>query len=154
MARRDRIGTLERLAGHTEAESARKLAERLRALDVEERRLLQIRGYLAEYAGGTTSAMTPGGSMTIGSLRSNRGFIDRLHHAVDEQRGTVEMHRRLVEQQTTQWRTARSRTRSLTRLGERQDEAERERQARREQAALDELATTRNGHAGRSSAKT
>ena len=85
MARRDRIGTLKRLASHTEAESARKLAERLRSLDMEERRLQQIRSYLADYAGGTAGTS----AMTFGSLRSNRGFIERLRNAVDDQRGTV-----------------------------------------------------------------
>lgn len=162
MAKRDRIGTLQRLASHTEAENARRLAERLRTLDLEERRLQQIRTYLAEYTGaapgtttGTTTGTTAGagadtGAMTISHLRSTRGFVERLRNAVDAQRGTVERQRQLVNQQTAQWRAARSRTRSLELLGERRDEVERERQARRDQAAMDELATTRNGHSGRS----
>ncbi len=152
MAKRDRIGTLQRLASHTEAESARRLADRLRTLDVEERRLQQIRSYLADYTGGPAagiSAKAATGAMTISSLRSNRGFLERLRNAVDEQRGTVEIQRRQVEQQTAHWRTARSRTRSLGLLGERQAEAERERQDRLEQAAMDELAVTRNGRSER-----
>lgn len=156
MAKRDRIGTLQRLASHTEAESARRLADRLRTLDVEERRLQQIRSYLADYTGGVAGGPAAGigakaatGAMTISSLRSNRGFLERLRNAVDEQRGTVEIQRRQVEQQTAHWRTARSRTRSLGLLGERQAEAERERQDRLEQAAMDELAVTRNGRSER-----
>ncbi len=87
--------------------------------------------------------------MTIGSLRSNRSFVERLRNAVDEQRGTVEIQRRQVEQQTAQWRTARARTRSLGLLGDRQDQITRERLDRREQAAIDELAISRNGRHGK-----
>ncbi|MEO7385733.1 MAG: flagellar export protein FliJ [Gammaproteobacteria bacterium] len=140
MARRNRIETLQRLAGHTEAESARRLAERLRALDTEERRLQQIRTYLAEYStGGNT-----GSAMTIGSLRSGRGFLERLREAVDAQRGTVETQRQQVEHQTIQWRAARTRTRSLEKLRERQLRDEREVHDRREQVRLDEIAISRS----------
>jgi len=144
VARRSRIEVLQRLASHTEAENARRLAERLRALDTEERRLQQIRGYLAEYAQGASQAA----SMTISSLKSGRGFLERLRGAVDEQRGAVETHRHQVEQQTRQWQAARARTRSLEKLGERQAEAERERLDRREQSRLDEVANARSS-AGR-----
>jgi flagellar FliJ protein len=150
---RNRIETLQRLASHTEADNARRLAERLRALDTEERRLQQIRGYLAEYSkgGGGNGQVTGMGtgqpsSMTISSLRSGRGFLERLRTAVDEQRGTVETQRQQVEQQTLQWRAARARTRSLEKLGERQAEQDREVRDRREQARLDEIATSRSGH--------
>lgn len=143
MKSRSRIETLQRLASHTEAENARRLAERLRALDTEERRLQQIRGYLAEYTKDGGQAQ----SMTIGSLRSGRGFLERLRSAVDDQRGTVETQRQQVEHQTIQWRAARARTRSLEKLGEREAEQEREERDRREQARLDEIATSRSGHA-------
>lgn len=145
MARRSRIETLQRLASHTEAENARRLAERLRALDTEERRLQQIRGYLAEYSKSTGPGPGQPPSMTIGSLKSGRGFLERLRGAVDEQRGTVETQRQQVEQQTLQWRAARARTRSLEKLGERQAAEERERQDRREQSRLDEVGRTRSG---------
>ena len=144
VAKKSRIETLQRLASHTEAENARRLAERLRALDTEERRLQQIRGYLAEYAKGPGTGGSP--SMTIGSLKSGRGFLERLRGAVDEQRGTVETQRQQVEQQTLQWRAARARTRSLEKLGERQAAAEMERLDRREQARLDEVANSRSGN--------
>ena len=153
VAKRSRIEILQRLASHTEAENARRLAERLGALDTEERRLQQIRGYLAEYgtASGQKRSSSPaeaGGSppsMTIGSLRSNRGFLERLRTAVDEQRGTVETQRQQVEQQTRHWRTARARTRSLEKYGERLLQQEKERSDRREQAQLDEMANSRGG---------
>ena len=141
MKTRNRIETLQRLASHTEGENARRLADRLRALDTEERRLQQIRGYLAEYAKGNGQSQ----SMTIGSLKSGRGFLERLRSAVDEQRGTVETQRQQVEQQTLQWRAARARTRSLEKLGERQAEKERERLDRREQIRLDEIGNSRGG---------
>ncbi len=153
VAKRGRIEVLQRLAGHTEAENARRLAERLRSLDTEERRLQQIRGYLAEYgmASGQKRSALPEGAdrsppaMTIASLRSNRGFLERLRNAVDEQRGTVEIQRHQVEQQTQNWRVARARTRSLEKFGERLLKQEQERQDRREQTRLDEIANARSG---------
>lgn len=144
MAKKSRLETLQRLASHTEAENARRLAERMRTLDTEERRLQQIRGYLAEYS--RSSGQSP--STTIGSLKSGRGFLERLRGAVDEQRGTVETQRQQVEQQTLQWRAARARTRSLQKLGERQAQEERARLDRREQIRLDEIGNSRSG-AGR-----
>ena len=135
--KRARIETLKRLASHTEAENARRLAERLRALDTEERRLLQIHTYLAEYAQPKDGHP---GSMTIGGLRSSRGFLERLRSAVDDQRGAVETQRHQVEQQTQQWQAARARTRSLEKFGERLGQQDQDRRNRREQARLDEIA--------------
>jgi flagellar FliJ protein len=152
VAKRSRLTGLQRLASHTEGENARRLAERLRALDTEERRLQQIRGYLAEYTQGMgqASASNASGqpqSLTIGSLRSTRGFLVRLRGAADEQRGTVETQRQQAEQQTLQWRAARARTRSLEKLADRLGQREQERQDRREQARLDEISTSRNSPA-------
>jgi flagellar export protein FliJ len=146
VAKRDRIETLQRLASHTEASDARQLAERLRALDTEERRLQQIRGYLAEYSqsGGQSGGQSK--SMTIGSLRSGRGFLERLRGAVDEQRGAVATQRHLVDQQTLQWRASRARTRSLEKLGERLGRQEQDLRDQREQTRLDEVATSLSGH--------
>jgi len=158
VAKRSRIATLQRLASHTEAENARRLAERLRALDVEERRLQQIRGYLAEYGHPMNqkrdgfpeqAASSSPPAMTISSLRSNRGFLERLRNAVDEQRGTVETQRRQVELQTQSWRIARARARSLEMLGERLQKQHQEHRERREQARLDEIAGSRHGSGGK-----
>lgn len=140
MVKRDRILALQRLASHTEADNARRLAERLRSLDAEEHRLQQISGYLAEYtrSGGTAAA-----SVTIRSLRSGRSFLERLCAAVEEQQGTVEFQRRKVAEQTDQWQAARQRTRSLDKLSERLGEQDQERRDRREQSRLDEIASSR-----------
>lgn len=143
MAKRDRILSLQRLAGHTEADNARRLAERLRALDAEELRLKQISGYLAEYSESGRASAT---SITIRSLRSGRGFLERLCAAVEEQQGTVELQRRRVAEQTDQWQAARKRTRSLEKLGERLGAQDQELKDRREQSRLDEIATSRRGH--------
>jgi len=144
MRRRNRLQSLERLAAHTEAENARRLAERLRGLDTEERRLEQIRSYLADYAKGSTPADS---TLTISALQSQRGFLGRLRDAVDQQRGTVDQQRQQAEQQAAQWRSARARTLALKRLGERLDEQERERKDRRDQARMDEVGA-RPGPAG------
>jgi flagellar FliJ protein len=142
VAKRDRIVALQRLAGHTEADNARRLAERLRTLTAEEHRLAQISGYLAEYTQSSPGAQA---SVTIRSLRSGRGFLERLCAAVDEQRGTVDYQRQKVEQQTQQWREARARTRSLEKLAERLGAQDQEGRDRREQGRLDEISTSRGG---------
>lgn len=136
MRRRNRMQSLERLAAHTEAEQARRLAERQRGLDTEERRLEQIRSYLADYAKPPARSGPP---LTISALQSQRGFMERLQNAVDQQRGTVDQQRQQAEQQATQWRSARARTLALKRLGERLDQQERLRQDRRDQARMDEV---------------
>jgi flagellar FliJ protein len=137
MARRNRMQVLQKLAEHTEAEASRRLSERLRLLDADERRLEQIRSYLADYSG---SSQHNSPAMTISALRSNRGFVERLRNAVDEQRGTVETQRLQAEQHATQWRTARARSLALERLGERIEQREQQRRDRLEQTRLDEIA--------------
>lgn len=145
MARRNRLESLQRLAEFAEAESSRHLAERLRALDGEERRLAQIRTYLAEYAGQAGRDRRP---MTLEELRGRRGFVERLRDAADAQQTLAERKRLEAEQQTARWRQARSRNLALQRFGERLEERERERQARREQARLDEIGLRPRGNGG------
>lgn len=137
MARRNRMQVLQKLAEHTEAEASRRLAERLKLLDGDEKRLEQIRSYLADYSGGS-QGNSP--AMTSSTLRSNRGFMERLRNAVDEQRGNVEIQRHQAEQHAAQWRAARARSLALERLGERIEQRERERRDRLEQLRLDEIA--------------
>ncbi len=137
MARRNRMQVLQKLAEHTEAEASRRLAERLKLLNAEERRLEQIRNYLADYSGN--SQPNPP-AMTISALRSNRGFMERLRNAADEQRGNVETQRHQAEQHAAQWRAARARSLALERLGDRIEQREQQRQDRLEQLRLDEIA--------------
>ena len=137
MARRNRMQVLQKLAAHTEAEASRRLAERLKLLDADEKRLEQIRSYLADYSGGSHGDSP---AMTISALRSNRGFMERLRTAVDEQRGNVETQRHQAEQHAAQWRAARARSLALERLGERIEQREQERRDRLEQLRLDEIA--------------
>lgn len=137
MARRNRMQVLQKLAEHTEAEASRRLAERLRLLDADEKRLEQIRSYLADYSG---SSQGNSSAMTISALRSNRGFMARLRDAVDEQRGNVETQRHQAEQHAAQWRAAPARSLALERLGERMAERKRQRRDRLEQLRLDEIA--------------
>jgi flagellar FliJ protein len=140
MATRNRMQVLQRLAEHAEAEASRRLSERLKALDTDEKRLEQIRSYLADYS---SSNLNQAAAMTIGALRSNRGFLERLRNAVDEQRGTVETQRHQAEQHAMQWRSARARSLALERLGERIEQQERQRRDRLEQIRLDEVANRR-----------
>ena len=135
MARRNRMQVLQKLAEHTEAEASRRLAERLKLLSADEKRLEQIRSYLADYSGSTQNT-----AMTIGALRSNRGFMERLRDAVDEQRGTVETQRHQADQHAAQWRAARARSLALEQLADRIEQRERQRRDRLEQLRLDEVA--------------
>ena len=142
MGRRKRLKSIEQVAEYAEAASARQLAERLRALNTEERRLEQLAGYLAEYEQQARGAQR---ATSLGALRSRRSFIERLRGAVTEQHGVVETQRCQAEQQTGQWRAARAHSLAMQRLGERVDQRERERRERREQATLDEIGLNQNG---------
>lgn len=147
MAKNNRLRTLQRLAEHAEADNARRLAEQLRGLETEERRLSQVRGYLAHYAGsgagGGPAGSTGSGSRnrvtTVGALRSDRRFVDRLQEAVSSQAGMVDTRRQQLEQQAARWTRARARASALDRFATRLDEREADRRQRREQGMLDEV---------------
>jgi flagellar FliJ protein len=141
MKRRQRLKTLEQLAAHAEADSSRRLGEKLARLRAEEQRLGQVHGYLDEYQRPPQRPV----SSTISELRSRRNFVDRLRLAVSEQHGVVDVQRRNAEQQATAWRAARSRTLALQRLGERLQQQETQERDRREQRSLDEVAVRRAG---------
>lgn len=144
MAQPDRLQTLEQLAAFNETQASRQLAERLRALDTEDQRLRQLQGYVGEYA----ARRADGAATSVAALTAGRRFVDRLQTAVRQQAEVVQRARQTVDQATAQWRAARARRLALARLREREAARLAERRDRRDQARLDELATTRAARAG------
>jgi flagellar protein FliJ len=134
---RNRLATLERLAGFNEAQAARTLADRMRQLDSEEQRLRQLAAYQEEYRGRDLTAAH------VAELATTRRFIERLHAAVRQQAEAVQRAKDQVDQASTHWRATRARQKALGRLREREAERLAEQTDRREQGRLDELATNR-----------
>lgn len=137
MQRRNRLTPLRKLAAFNESDNARRLADRLRTVQIEEQRLLQISGFLTEYE---QHAAAIRGSVGVRSLQTARQFVERLRAAVAEQKASTETQRQLAEQQAVAWRAARARAKSLERLEQRAEDDERDRRDRREQVTLDEIA--------------
>lgn len=135
MTRRRSLETLRRLAETAENETARALADRRRRLEAEQRRLEQLNAYAAEYLALTRV----GDGLLIDAVRARRAFVVRLQGGIAEQERVVASARQQVETDLARWRDARTRHLALARLGEREDEAAAERDARREQADLDEI---------------
>lgn len=135
MNRRRNIDMLRRLAETAEAETARAVADRRRRLETEDQRLGQLRNYLAEYR----ALSLEGNGVSIGAVRARREFVARLQAGIEEQERVVTGLRQQVEADLGRWRDARTRSLALTRLGERIDDEATARDARREQAELDEI---------------
>jgi flagellar export protein FliJ len=142
MARHDRLQSLEQLAAFEEAQGARRLAERLQSVAVEEERLRQVRAYLDEYA---SRAVATGPAMTPGALLDGRRFVTRLRTAVTQQEAVVDRERDQADQQAAAWRAARARRLAFARLRERQAAAEAGQRDRQEQRVQDEIAQGRTG---------
>jgi flagellar export protein FliJ len=135
MRRTETLDTIRTLAGNAEAESSRALAERRRTLQTEEQRLEQLRAYLGEYG-----AMAAGGDgIFIHTVRTRRQFVDRLQAGLEQQERVVAGLRKQIDQDTARWREARTRSLALERFNERLEDQLALRQARKEQADLDEV---------------
>jgi flagellar FliJ protein len=142
MPRRDRLASLERLAGHDEAEAARRLGAGLQRIAAEEERLRQLCGYLDEYV---TRSSQPRGALAPGALLDGRRFVARLREAVVQQEGALARARADADQLAAAWQASRARRLAFTRLRERGMAEDRARRERREQRLQDEIAGGRNG---------
>ncbi len=140
MRRRKPLHSLQRLAEFAADAASRDVGARLRALCVEEERLRQVDGFVGQYDGLALST-TPG--LTVGALRGRRQFGQRLRDAAERQRDAVAGCERQYREQIERWRGARAEALALQRFNERLQDRMRERQERREQATLDEVARRR-----------
>lgn len=112
---------------------ARQLAERQKALDTHQTRLLELRQYADEYLNA------PGVATTTSGLLNRRAFLDRLDTAVKLQAQTVERNRQLVEAERSRLIAASRDRQVLEQLQSRYRAQEQLLVDRRDQRVLDDL---------------
>jgi flagellar export protein FliJ len=140
MRRRKGLHTIQRLAEYRADSASRDVGTRLRALRAEEERLRQVNSFLRHY---DELSVTSAPGMTASAMLGRRQFAGRLRDAAERQRQVVEQQEGHYQQQVERWRNARSEALALQRFNERIRHREHERQERREQARLDEIAQRR-----------
>jgi len=136
MPKRHDLKSVRMLAENDETHTSREVSDRLATLRAEEHRLAQLQDYLDEYQ-DLLAAGTSG--ISIATVRSRRRFVERLQAAVDQQQELVNRLHEQAEGQMNRWREARSRSLSLQKFSERMTAEQESRDARREQAKLDEI---------------
>lgn len=140
MRRRKGLHAIQRLAEHNADAASRDVGARLRALRAEEERLRQVNGFLQHY---DQLSVTPGTGLTLGAILGRRQFASRLRDAVEKQREVVGQQETHYQQHVERWRNARAQALALQRFNERLRQREHDRQERREQHDLDEIAQRR-----------
>jgi len=130
-----RLAPLLRRAEDHKAAAARQFAERQRQLQSSEQRLGELRRYAAEYAAPST------GAFSIGQLRSQHAFVERLLGAVEQQRQSVAHSRQRVEHERSGLIQASRQYKILEHLDDTSRTAERAVEERRLQRELDDLGT-------------
>jgi flagellar export protein FliJ len=136
VTRKNQLQTLRTLAETAERECARILAERRRQLELEERRLEQLRSYLDEYR-------APDGPATNGvfadTIRSRQAFVRRICAGIEQQEEVLRSLRQQLDHELERWRDARTQALALDRYADRLDAEADDKAARREQGRLDEV---------------
>jgi len=132
IASRRLVPLLRRAELHKDA-AARQLAERQRQLQLNEQRLDELRRYADEYAAPAE------GSFSIGQLRSQHAFVNRLLTAVEQQRSSVEHSRKSVEHERKGLIDASRKQKVLEHLDTLSKTAERMDEQRRLQRDMDDL---------------
>ena len=138
MNRDQRLAPVHELAEQKEQGRAAELGDCERRLAEAERRLLELRGYEAEYQ-RTFEARARGGANMRG-LREHQLFIARLAEAVRAQQSLVEQVGRECHAARAQWRDAAVRRQAIGKVIEKARTEERMNSERRAQREQDEIA--------------
>jgi len=137
MRKRNGLKSVQTLAKSAEVETSSQVSSHRRALQIEEQRLAQLEAYHREYTRqGDDAQQTIG----INSIRSHRGFMQKLNEAIAAQRKAVSHSLMQLETQLGLWREARSHALSLQKFSERVAEKADKRQERKDQKELDNIA--------------
>lgn len=135
MRRVKRVEAVIDVVGRSERELARELAQARKQLELEQSKLVRLRGYMEDYRArqlGRTGAIKPA------LLRENIGFQKRLSEAVRQQRQQLAMAQAKIDALVASWRETRTRVSALERAAGRLRDDQTRKEARREQAATDE----------------
>jgi flagellar FliJ protein len=136
MTRSKRMEPIKQLAGDREREAATQVDLARRALDDQERQLLQLRQYRAEYAERVAS----GGAADVARLQNYHAFLGRLSGAIAQQERTVAEALAALERATDVWRERRIEAASIGRAAAKIATGERRVEERRAQRETDERA--------------
>lgn len=142
MRKKNRLKSVHTIAKSAEVESSSQVSNYRRALQIEEQRLAQLEAYHREY---TELGNTHGESAGINTIRSRRGFMQKLNQAIAAQREAVSQSLLQLETQLGFWREARSRSLSLQKFTDRVSEQEDKRRARKDQLELDDVSRRPGG---------
>lgn len=132
-----RIDPLLRRAQEHEDTVARDLAERQRALSLQESRLDELRGYAEEYANSQMAATSPA------QLANRRAFLERIDQALKQQVQTVDRSRASVDIERDRLLLASRDKQVLEQLAASYRLQERQVVERRDQREMDDLGARR-----------
>jgi len=136
MKNKRQLQSLESLAQSKENRWQRHVSIQFRALQAEEQRLAQLNQYVNEYQLADSETGT---SQSMLTLRTQRQFVNRLHHAVQQQQQTVINKRSAANRDADFWREARSKRLAIQKYADKQEQVEYKLKARRTQKFLDEV---------------
>jgi len=142
MTRKKGLKTIQTLAETAEATRSRVVSEQRSTLRQEESRLAQLEQYRSEYQ---TMSSRPEAGLSIHLVRSRRGFVQKLNEAIDNQRQVVLRANEQLDTDVGFWRDARAKALSLQKFADRMAAQEDRRDARREQAELDDIGRLLSG---------
>ncbi len=120
---------------------ARRLAEDLSQARAAEERLALLERYRHDYEMNLRSRASLG--LTAEAWRNYRTFMGQIEVALAAQRAELAARREVADTRRDAWSVARQRVRTFERLSEKREEQVRHADDRKEQIALDELATIR-----------
>ena len=134
MTRSKRMEPIRQLAADREREAAAQLDVARRALDDQERQLVQLRQYRAEYA----ERVARGAAPDVARLQNFHAVLARLGAAVAQQERAVADALAALERATDEWRERRIEAASIGRAVTRIATGERQVEDRRIQREADE----------------
>lgn len=131
-----RFEPIQRIAKDQERKAAGSLGESLKAKQVAEQRLAELRAYHAEYLERFRAATGAGASAA--QIRGYQSFLDQLETAIREQQRIANMAQQQCDRSKDQWRDRYSRSKAMDGVVERLREGERKAVDKQEQSEQDE----------------
>lgn len=138
MANRSALDTLIELATTETEDAAKRLGLAVKAAAETQAKLTLLQDYRAEYAARFQSSMATG--LTAMGYRNFQLFMDKLDIAVASQQHVVTEAGKRVEERRLAWQAGERKRMSYSTLAKRARQEEQERQAKRDQKAMDEHA--------------
>lgn len=146
MTKSQRLKPITHIAEMRENAAARLMAEQQQQLDLQYKKLDELRDYRLEYA--TRMQDEGANGIDAGQMFEYSNFLRRLDEAARFQVQKIEENKRLLEIRTQQWRVLHTKTQALNKVVSRFHVEELRESDRREQKETDEHAQHRRIHLG------